>query len=539
MIRTLFSCLLLIFVALFFNSCASITSPTGGPRDQSPPDLESSSVPNGVVNFDSKTITLTFSEYIKLNNPAQNIYSSPPLGNSVSFTPRKNKLFITFKDSLEENTTYHLNFGNSIQDVNEGNSLNNFQFVFATGAQIDSLSISGKLTPVNDVKITDNTLIGLYKDHSDSAFLSKSPFYFTFVEEDGSFKLEYLKAGSYSLVALSDANNNSFYDLPNEAIGFVDSLIDLTMDMPGLSIPLFLPENAAVRVQSFTNAISEYKIEYELSSALSSTQSYKTYLISDSMQIESKRKISEERNKITSFLTNDFASLSSFQSVLEVGESIRDTFQHSISNLKKPQLVLSINGSEFTKNDSIILSLSSPMAGACENIALIDTLNRDTLGINAVQISDYQYFVEYPEAIQENIVYTLLIADSCFTSVWSQFLPRQTQNVMFVSEEKRGTLIFQFDGLKSEIDYLIELQAESGKLIQRSTVTMESDTWNITNLPEGTYKLKIIEDENRNGVWNSGSYDPKRFPEKIYEYDQEFIVRPNWELEENVNLDRP
>jgi len=539
MIRTLFSCLLLIFVALFFNSCASITSPTGGPRDQSPPDLESSSVPNGVVNFDSKTITLTFSEYIKLNNPAQNIYSSPPLGNSVSFTPRKNKLFITFKDSLEENTTYHLNFGNSIQDVNEGNSLNNFQFVFATGAQIDSLSVSGKLTPVNDVKITDNTLIGLYKDHSDSAFLSKSPFYFTFVEEDGSFKLEYLKAGSYSLVALSDANNNSFYDLPNEAIGFVDSLIDLTMDMPGLSIPLFLPENAAVRVQSFTNAISEYKIEYELSSALSSTQSYKTYLISDSMQIESKRKISEERNKITSFLTNDFASLSSFQSVLEVGESIRDTFQHSISNLKKPQLVLSINGSEFTKNDSIILSLSNPMAGACENIALIDTLNRDTLGINAVQISDYQYFVEYPEAIQENIVYTLLIADSCFTSVWSQFLPRQTQNVMFVSEEKRGTLIFQFDGLKSEIDYLIELQAESGKLIQRSTVTMESDTWNITNLPEGTYKLKIIEDENRNGVWNSGSYDPKRFPEKIYEYDQEFIVRPNWELEENVNLDRP
>ena len=128
-------------IMLIAHACATISNPGGGPRDQTPPVLVESSIPNGTVNFDQRAITLTFNEYVQLKNASQDIFTSPPLEENVSFTARKNKIFITFKDSLIANTTYHLNFGNSIQDLNEGNPLNNFQFVFATGDFIDSISI--------------------------------------------------------------------------------------------------------------------------------------------------------------------------------------------------------------------------------------------------------------------------------------------------------------------------------------------------------------------------------------------------------------
>ncbi|MCP4123944.1 MAG: hypothetical protein GY751_19525 [Bacteroidetes bacterium] len=537
--RFLLPIIILAFVSLLITGCATVSSPTGGPRDATPPSLVSSSIRNGSVDFDGKTIIMTFNEYVKLNNPSQNIFSSPPLGNSVSFVTRKNKLFVAFKDSLESNTTYHLNFGNSIQDVNEGNPISNYQFVFATGSYIDSLSISGKLNLVNEVETTPHTLIGLYKDISDSAFVSKAPFYFTFVEEDGSFNLDYLKAGSYQLVALSDANNNYYYDLPNEAIGFLDTLFILENDSFGLELPLFIPEDSEMRVQSFTNAVTDFKIEYKLSKALATGQSFNTYLLSDSISIESKHQISEDRTVITSWLNDELEALVSFQSVLIIDGSIQDTFQHSASKNKKPKQTISIKGSDFTRIDSILLELSSPMYRLCENIVIIDTLKSDTLPASAKQLSDYQAVVKIPETVEEEIVYTLLIPDSCISSSWGQFLPRTTSTFRIVSEEERGTLIFKFDGIKDDFDYLVSLSNSNGKLIKSITVSQERSTWNISNLTEGTYKLKITEDENRNGVWNSGSYNPKKFPEKIYEYPQEFVIRPNWELEETIKFEDP
>lgn len=525
--------------AMCLWACATVSTPTGGPRDERPPVVLSNTTPSGTVNFDQKTIIVEFDEFVKLQNPSQLIYSSPPLGNSVDFVTRKNKLFVTFADTLAQNTTYHLNFGNSIQDVNEGNALNNFQIVFATGPEIDSLSLRGKLVPAGEATVTATTLIGLYKNLEDSAFLKEPPFYFTFAEKDGSFKLNYLKGGTYMLVALTDANNNYYYDLPNESIGFMDSALRLTGPVSGLEIPLFFPEDAGVRIKSYKNAVSEYQVTYELSNSLPAGKPVSVLLLRDSVSTPAVTSISEDRTKITAWIDTVTMRLTSFQSVVSVEGMLQDTIQHSVAQRKKPRVTATFRQQEMAATDTLILALNVPLGRHCENIAAIDSLSGDTISLNLAKRTDFQ-LVAIPESpFRENVVYTLLTGDSCVVTAFGQFaeIPRSTLQIL--SADYFGTLSLNFTGMQDSIDYLIELLDEKESRSGFTTISLADSTWRIKVLEPGTYSLQITEDGNRNGVWNSGSYRPKKFPEKLYVHSMKFTIRSNWEVEETVNLGAP
>jgi hypothetical protein len=535
---------ILITICLLCVRCATVSSPTGGPKDEAPPVMLNSSIDNGSTNFDGNTITLEFNEWIKIDNPSQNIYSSPPLGNDVSYVPRKEKLFVIFEEPLEENTTYHLNFGNSIRDVNEGNPLNNFQFVFATGDVIDSLFYQGNLNVINELEITDNTLIGLYKMDSlalaegDSLFMKYPPFYFTFVQDNGNFLLDYLKTGEYLVFALTDRNSNYYYDLPNEAIGFIDSVLILTDHVMLAEVPLFLPEPSETRVKSFDNTIDDYKINYELGRAIPDRDSLVVETISDSIDVPVYFKISEDRKLITAWLGKELDGATSIKTVLKWNNIPVDTFEHSIADLKLPKLEIELQPRECTRKDSLIVSLSNPVASICENIARIDTLTGDTLALFVRKHSDFQLVIPKITDANENVVYTLLTTDSCLADIYGQFRTLTGQVIKIVPEEDRGSLTLRFVNIDPSISYLVELQKE-GKKVRSITIDSLQDKLKIANLVPGNYLLQIIEDENRNGVWNSGSLIPRKLPERIYSYPKEFILRPNWEMEESINLSAP
>ena len=539
MIRIFCYHLIALLVSLICVRCATVSSPTGGLKDDAPPILVATTVENGSTNFNEKSIILTFNEFVKLDNPSQNVYSSPPLGNSVSFITKKNKLLVIFKEELEENTTYHLNFGNSIQDVNESNPINNYHLVFATGDQIDSLSYQGRINPINNAEITENTLVGLYKEEDDSVFLKKPPFYFTFVEDNGNFVLDYLKAGVYHAYALTDRNNNYYYDLPNEAIGFLDSSLILNENQFLGEIQLFVPEASDIRVQSFTTTVSNYKIEHEFSRAIPLEDSLRIELITDSLPITFFVKMDDERKKTTTWLGKSLKSQKSIQSILFHNNGVLDTFQHAISQLEFPKFELEISTTQMTKNDSLIIELSNPMDTPCLNIAIIDTLNGDSLALSTHKITDFQLVTNVSPIGKPNVVYTLLTPLSCLQDIYGQHLNVPGKSLKFIDDEERGTLMFNFENGDSTMNYLVELQNDQNKTVLTNFVDKNISTWVIGNLQSGNYSIQIIEDANKNGVWNSGSLIPRKHPERIYSYPKEFVLRPNWELEESINLASP
>ena len=208
------------------SSCAQIGSPIGGPRDTIPPVLMNANPANHSLHFNKKNIVLTFNEYVQLQNQ-QNILVSP--------FPKKNP-FIDFKlktitvklyDTLKPATTYSIQFGNAIQDINEGNPVKDFKYVFSTGGFIDSLTLKGNVI-LAEMGTYDSTLVAmLYHDLSDSAVYKKKPEYIARVDKDGNFSFTNLPPGNYQLFALKDESGQYMYNNNLQLFAFKSDTVKL------------------------------------------------------------------------------------------------------------------------------------------------------------------------------------------------------------------------------------------------------------------------------------------------------------------------
>src|SRR5580704_4794412 len=190
--RAVFTSKILAFlaVAICIFSCASMQKPQGGPRDRTPPKLLKATPPNMTRNFTAKQIRLDFDEYFTLKNPFQEISLSPAQEKTPTYKISKKSIVVDFKDSLQKNTTYVINFGKAIADVNEGNILNNFTYVFSTGIHIDSLSISGQVINTSTGEKEKEASVLLFTLKQDSLlFGKKRPTIFTTIDTSGNFSL--------------------------------------------------------------------------------------------------------------------------------------------------------------------------------------------------------------------------------------------------------------------------------------------------------------------------------------------------------------
>ena len=215
-----------VLLSSLFHNCANIVPPTGGPKDSIPPKIMGSNPPMYSTEILPSRITITFDEFIELRNLQQQFLISPPQAEPPEIRQRGRLLTIDFKSELEPFTTYTLNFGNAVVDLNEGNILSNFEFVFSTGETIDSLTITGKVFNALEKKSEENVTVMLYPNHGDSVPIKEIPLYVTRTDKEGNFKLRHLRADTFKLFALVDVNNNYLYDRPgSEAIAFLDTLI--------------------------------------------------------------------------------------------------------------------------------------------------------------------------------------------------------------------------------------------------------------------------------------------------------------------------
>ena len=220
----------LLLCCWYWISCANIQAISGGPEDKTPPMLvECNSSPNFKTNFKEREIVLSFNEWIRMDNPTANISISPPTEFPPEYKLKGKGLIIRFdkREILKENTTYTIQFGESIKDITAGNIQRSLRYIFSTGDYLDSLNIQGKVIDAFTKKPKEKILVSLYKLLDDTAFQKIKPYYFCWSDTAGHFSMQNLSSGIYKLYALEDKNQNYFYDQLNEAFAFYPDTIQL------------------------------------------------------------------------------------------------------------------------------------------------------------------------------------------------------------------------------------------------------------------------------------------------------------------------
>lgn len=522
---------LLILLSLMMIGCAKRGTIDGGLKDTIAPILKISFPKNFSTNFKGNTIKLTFDEYIKLKNINKQLIISPPMAKMPDVFPQTASKYITikFNDSLKANTTYSLNFGQSIEDNNEGNPYRQFRYVFSTGTYIDSLSLNGVIKDAHDKKVDSFVSVMLYEVNSnfnDSIVYKENPRYITnTLDSSKTFKLDNLKAGKYLLVAIKDENSNNKFNPKKEKIGFQKEFITIPNDTV-FELELFKETSPFI--------------------ALKPTQASGNRLI---MGYEGKPK----NLKIS--LNNKGETLPSILTKFPEKDSVQVWYKP----LKVDSLSTTINMDKYSKNytfhiknqknDALSISLKqNKIVALSENFTLKSSVPLVKFNAEKMQLIDKDstsipFKLDYDEWNQElkfNFQkqplekYKLKLHKGSLID----YLEHENDSLTFVFETKNttdyGNLTINLQNVE-KFPVIVELTNAKGQVIV-SKYSENDSKIDFSLLEPALYTLKVIYDENKNKEWDSGNYLEKRQAERIIYFPKEIDVRANWDVEQSFNL---
>ena len=216
--------LLTVAIGLLLVACASIGSPEGGPRDYTPPQVTKTSPEPGSVNFKGNKVEITFDEIVNLKDQQKKVIVSPAPRTAPLIRAVGKKLTVEFRDPLEENTTYVIDFSNAIEDNNEGNQLDGYTFAFSTGDEIDSLAVSGMVLRAKDLEPMQYIIVGLHSNLDDTAFTNVPLERVSRTNDRGQFTIRNLKPGNYHVFAINDVDGD-YRMARTEDIAFLDEIV--------------------------------------------------------------------------------------------------------------------------------------------------------------------------------------------------------------------------------------------------------------------------------------------------------------------------
>lgn len=241
--------------------CANIIPPSGGARDSLPPVLIMALPKDSATNVATNKFTLTFSEFVEVKDVQQNLVVNPLPNNMPEVDYKLRNVLIKWKDSLQANTTYTINFGNSIKDVNEGNPAKNFTYIFSTGKQIDEGSLKGTITIAKDGSIDSSLIVVLHPNLSDTAITKLKPKYMSKLNGIGEYQFTNLANGNYNVYALSSSFTKTYQDT-TELFAFYNSPISISKDsIKTLNLLAFIQTEKEAK-PLITESKAEKKITY-------------------------------------------------------------------------------------------------------------------------------------------------------------------------------------------------------------------------------------------------------------------------------------
>ena len=511
--------------------CARRGSPSGGPKDTQPPKLLRTEPENLTKNFNSKTIRLYFDEYIRLQDIQNQLIISPPLKNIPDIKPAggpSKYIEITLKDTLRENTTYTINFGQSIVDHNESNPNNFLTYVFSTGDVIDSLSLSGVVKDAFDRNPSEFISVMLYEIDSvynDSTVYKYPPNYLANTGDSVPFfNLNYLKEGTYKIFAIKDAGKNNVFDQRADKIGFLEDTITLPTDTL-LLLNLFkeIPDYAA----SVPTFVAKNRIIFGYTGNGDSLQIEPITVLPDSVKTLIKK---EEGKDTLNYWLNPTDIDSIVFKVTNEPFKVIDTF--TVKTRKLPIDTLTIRTSHSGKmdfEDRFHITANTPLRKL--DTTKITFINKDSVAVAyTTDIDSIENKIHFDFELTEEEGFNISFLPGAFEDFFG------TQNDTI--EAKLSTGKFTDYGsmnlnISGAISYpiIVQLTDEKGA-VKRELIGREPRAFSFMNLLPGKYGLRVIFDANDNGRWDTGSYLKKVQPERISYFPDIIEVRANWEIEQ-------
>ena len=219
------SLLLTVIIGGVFTSCARMGNPDGGWYDETPPKVLGATPADKATEVKAQKVKISFDEFVKIDNPTENVIVSPPQLQAPEIKAAGKSIEVKLLDSLKANTTYTIDFSDAISDNNEGNPLGNYTYSFSTGAEIDTMEVSGYVVAAENLEPVKGILVGLYANLADSAFEKQPMLRVSRTDSRGHFVIKGVKRGTYRVYALQDVDGNYQFNQKSEMIAFNHELI--------------------------------------------------------------------------------------------------------------------------------------------------------------------------------------------------------------------------------------------------------------------------------------------------------------------------
>lgn len=530
---------LLIFLYGFYQiflvgGCASQKTIQGGPRDSIAPKVLKMLPENLTTNFNAKTITIQFDEYFKLNDQFREFSVSPDMARLPQLKIKKRALEISFQDTLEKNTTYTLNFGKSIADINENNVLKNFTYVFATGPKLDSLSISGQvLDALTDEPILD-ALAFIVPIDRDTIIGKTKPSIYATTDSSGRFQLNNLRENTYTVYALKEKTSDKIYQQVSDEIGFLPDSIVLKANISDLKIKVFKEDPQEFRT-------IDRKIAPDGTILITWNQKLRqpSVVITEPANLDAAKQFQfSKNNDSVRVWLNDLSFDSTKVSIMEAGKLLqtvkltrgkKDTYTRTLMPADN------LEGGQLNPNKRLRLTFPTPVLSIDRTkIQLLE----DSVAVTNFQLlkdsADFlSYYVQFPW--DRGTEYEMKFNPGAITGMFDSKNKEFTKAFELASADDYGSLGLSIKVPEANKSYVVQVTNERKETISEHVIRRDT-TLNFTNYRAGKYFLRVVYDNNGNGIWDTGRVSLKQLPEQIYNEPQELSIRANWDRKATVTI---
>jgi hypothetical protein len=582
-----------IIILIFFlaSSCAKIGRPTGGPRDREPPVVVETVPPYGGTGYSGYKVEITLNEYVALDNINDNLLVSPPSKKKPKVWIRGKTVIAEFEDDFRDSTTYLLNFQDAIKDLNEGNILEDYSFVFSTGEILDSLSVTGNVFLADNLEVPEKVFVLMHRNPADSAVKKLMPDYIALIDRFGYFRLNNVRPGSYRLYALLDADNNKLYNLETESFAFLDSPIEVTADSNWLPVvkdtvkiikapPVknskkpelkinpkdTIPLTGKNKLMLFTEAPSarylvsserklKYQLEYVLSLPPDSMEfefeipdaDSNSYLIDRSIQRDTMivwltDTALYNQNQITTYLRYPATDTAKVVDIKTDTVQLRYVPPKATKSsvIKKPlslQITNNMTGGLTKPGQQVLFRSETPLRDPDTSmIRLFDITKKDTLKVPFTfrkdSLTSTKYYFDF--SILPDKKYFFVADSGAFTNYYGECSDSIGIKISQKPADSYSKLIFTI--MNGEGDMIIQLLDKTEKNLVREARRNGDGKVEFPLLEPGNYKAKIIFDKDGNGKWTTGDFAKGKLPEAVSYYSKEIEVKAKFELDQDWDV---
>ncbi|MFI3285394.1 MAG: Ig-like domain-containing protein [Rikenellaceae bacterium] len=597
--------IVMLFFSAFFSHCASILTPTGGPRDSLPPVIVAMTPNNYSTEVDAKKIFIEFDEFVQIKDQQKEFYTSPAMKKKPTIYLRGRGIGIDIKDTLLENTTYALNFGSSIRDNNEGNPLNSMRFVFSTGKTIDSMIVSGYTADSYKADSVSKSFIYFFPVDSienvaeyDSTLFKYQPAAIARAENNGIFIAQNLKPIKYRVYAYEDTNGNQMYEPGTDQVGFLSEDI-APQELPQFaiwfdSIRMYPSADPQLYFRMFTDAT--FKRQVLQGSERPLQHQAKLYFNAPYPDIESitfdsipsndviieevtrgrdtlslwfkspKEMLPDTIRTVVAYykhdsinnliLTRDTIKLSwrmietKEQEKLRIEkEASRDAALASGEPWRDPdkpfKYKMSLTG-EINPERHLSIDFDYPLASVDTSKLLLTRMDADSIITDqpfrfeqdTANIRRYYFRSDWDGKPTDK--YTLTIKEDAIFDIAGYGNDSLVGSYTLSDPDKYATVLIHMTTAEATSNkYIIQLLDGNNKLLEEKRDLVAGDL-QFNYVPAGDIRLRLIEDTNGNGEWDTGNVVERRQAERseIYSKDGEdtFATKVQWEVELNIDM---